>query len=343
MRFPAFYARRDPAAVTSAADHLIALGNLIKLSGLRPGDTAIEYGAGFGQTALALARLGVSVDAVDINRMFNDAIRAQAEHFGVPLRAVHGRFGDNPRPGGQYDAVLFYEAFHHCEKPLALIAQLRRLVKPGGVVLMAGEPICRPCDIVPYPWGMRLDAETVAVVRWRHWFEVGFQEDYLVRAFIAAGFVWRKYPCALTHYGEVHTFRPRPDRIAMADYAMPAADAAGWHGCEPAGRWTAGRAGIPIDAGTTHTHIRVALTNYLPHPIECSVGCGAAVQPMQLATLEGVIVTIPRPVGARMVDIVAEARTAPGDDRVFGVFVSWFEYASPGVGGAQVAPLAAGD
>ena len=328
LRFPGFYARRDPAAISSAGDHLVALGHLVKLSGLRAGDTAIEYGAGFGQIALTLARLGVQVDAVDINPMFNAAVRRQAEIFGVPLAAVHGSFGDNPRPGSRYDAVIFYESFHHCPDTAALIGKLRGMLKPTGVVLMAGEPIAPPCDIIPYPWGMRLDSETVAVVRWRHWFELGFQEDYLVRTFISNGFVWQKHPCPITHYGEAHSFRPRPPRIEMATYAMPTSISSAWHAPEPIGRWTAGPAELPIDQTGDETHVRVELGNYLPSPVSGSVRCGPHDVTVRLAPGERTVATLPREPGEKSVaiDFAAMPAPAPGDDRRLGIYVHAFEY-----------------
>ena len=331
IRSPGFYARRDPAALTSAADHLIALGHLVQRCGLRPGNTAIEYGAGFGQVALTLARLGVHVDAVDINPMFNDIVREQAEFYGVPLRAIHGGFGDNPRPGSQYDAVLFYEAFHHCPDPAALVLTLRSLVKPGGAVLLAGEPVVDGGDSVPYPWGLRLDAETVAVVRWRRWFELGFHEDYLVRLFIANGFLWTKHHCALTHYADVHEFRPRPERVEMAQYGIPQAERLGWHAAEPTGRWTVGQALLPIDAGGGHTHLRIALSNHHTQVMTCKLTCGAASASFKLDGTEHLVVTLPCSPGSRVVEIVTEAvqTSAVVDGRLLGIFVHWMEYVAP--------------
>ena len=331
VRSPGFYSRRDAGAVPAAGDHLIALARLVQLCALKPGDSAIEYGAGFGQVALTLARLGVQVDAVDINPMFNDAVRQQAEFYRVPLHAFHGAFGDNPRPGSRYDAVLFYEAFHHCQDAAELAGKLRTLLKPNGLVLLAGEPVSVPGPSVPYPWGMRLDAETVAVVRWRHWFELGYQEDYLVRLFIANGFVWTKHPCDATHYGEAHAFRLRPQRVEMASYTMPSAEASGWHAPEPTGRWTAGPASLPIDAGGQHSHVRIALSNHHGQPIACTVACGACSAQLSLEALGRMVVTLPCAPGTGSVEIVATAMRASthADGRLLGVFVHWLEYVDP--------------
>ena len=47
-------------------------------------------------------------------------------------------------------------------------------------MILGGEPIVeKEYDAVPYPWGVRLHSEVVAVVRQQHWFELGFSEDFL--------------------------------------------------------------------------------------------------------------------------------------------------------------------
>ena len=61
-------------AIVSASDHVIATGMFLKHCGLKAGDWALEYGAGFGQTALSLSRLGVNVDTVDISPTFCDFV-----------------------------------------------------------------------------------------------------------------------------------------------------------------------------------------------------------------------------------------------------------------------------
>ncbi|MGE0310864.1 MAG: class I SAM-dependent methyltransferase [Lautropia sp.] len=205
VRTPGFYARRDAAAIASASDHVIASGMLLKHSNLRAGDWALEYGAGFGQTALALARLGVNVDTVDVSPTFCRFVRAQAESFRVPLHAFEGRFGDAPRPGQRYRLVWFYESFHHCLDFRRVIRLVANLLEPGGRVILGGEPIVeRPYAAVPYPWGLRLHSEVVAVVRQQRWFELGFTEAFLFELFEEAGFSIRRIDCEPTLFGRLY-------------------------------------------------------------------------------------------------------------------------------------------
>jgi len=207
VRQPGFYLRRDADAVFSASHHFIASGMLLRHSGLKPGDRALEYGAGFGHTALALARLGVAVDTVDISATFCDYVRQQAEFFQVPLTPFHGHFGMHPRPAERYQLVWFYESFHHCVDFLNVVPKLADLLAPGGRVVLAGEPIVEAENAaVPYPWGLRLHSEVVAVVRQQGWFELGFSERFLYELFARSGFKGHRLDCPTSLFGRLYVF-----------------------------------------------------------------------------------------------------------------------------------------
>lgn len=211
IRTPGFYFRRDAQAVASASDHTLATGMLLKHCALQAGDWALEYGAGFGHTALALARLGVNVDTVDISPTFCRFVREQAEHYGVPLTAFQGRFGINPRPGQRYKLIWFYESFHHCVDFLDVVPRLAEHLAEGGRVILGGEPIFeREYAGVPYPWGVRLHSEVAAVMRQTNWFELGFTEAFLYELFHRAGFVGRRVDCEPSLFGRLYIFERRP-------------------------------------------------------------------------------------------------------------------------------------
>ncbi len=208
VRTPGYFVRRDPLAVLAASDHVLATGMLLKHSGLKAGDWALEYGAGFGQTALALARLGVNVDTVDISSTFCGYVRQQADFFRVPLTPFHEQFGHNPRPGRKYQLIWFYESFHHCLQFQTVVPLLREFLAEGGRILLGGEPIVeQENDAVPYPWGMRLHSEVVAVVRRQRWFELGFSENFLFRLFERSGFRGERIDCEPTPYGRLYVFQ----------------------------------------------------------------------------------------------------------------------------------------
>jgi methylase of polypeptide subunit release factors len=90
-----------------AGGHLMALGHVLVRSELQGKARILEYGAGFGQLALAFARLGHTVDTVDINPSFCSAVGALSARYGVDLTPHIGPFGFNPaRLPGAYDLIF---------------------------------------------------------------------------------------------------------------------------------------------------------------------------------------------------------------------------------------------
>ncbi|MCE2576692.1 bifunctional 2-polyprenyl-6-hydroxyphenol methylase/3-demethylubiquinol 3-O-methyltransferase UbiG [Komagataeibacter sp. FNDCR2] len=207
IRRPAFY---STGSAYEAGKHLMAIGHLLMRSNIKSGNKVLEYGAGFGQTSVAFARVGAQVDTVDVNKPFCDAVSEVAKFYDVNLKSHIGEFGYNPSGEDHYyDLVFFYECFHHCLDIKKMIAQLKKIVKPTGKILLAGEPICDELSpILPYPWGIRLNWENVAIMRYRGWMELGFQKDYLFKCFSDAGFSCHVYNDPNSDPARVYEFLP---------------------------------------------------------------------------------------------------------------------------------------
>src|SRR6202035_1985719 len=75
------------------------------------------------------------------------------------------------------------ESFHHCADHLAMLRHLHDIVRPGGAVLFAAEPVQR----LDYPWGPRLDGLSVWASRTYGWLELGFDTGDFDRALGPAG------------------------------------------------------------------------------------------------------------------------------------------------------------
>ena len=293
VRRPAYYMRRDSETLRLAADQVIATGMILKHSGLKPGDRALEYGAGFGQTALALARLGVTVDTVDISSTFCGYVRAQAEFFQAPLTAFEGRFGWNPRGEEKYDLIFFYEAFHHCVDFRSVVYDIKRHLEPGGRILLVGEPILRGTNrYLPYPWGLRLDAEPIAQMRRYGWFELGFTEEYILRLFTDAGFIAKRIDCEPSVHGSGYIFRLRGDKLLLSEQWFPDDIDAGWNNPEEHGRWTKGDARVLLDTTDNFRVLEIDAQNH--HPIRQSVEFryGDSVMAVEFRTGERKTITI---------------------------------------------------
>jgi SAM-dependent methyltransferase len=258
-----------------ASDHVVGTGMILKGSGLKPGDSALEYGAGFGATALTLARLGVTVDTVDISGAFCRYVEEQARFFQVPLTPFEGRFGWNPRPGHQYDLIYFFQSFHHCVDFLHVLQDLKRHLRPTGRILLSGEPIGRTESVfVPYPWGLRLEAEPVAQMRRFHWFELGFSEEFLVGVFVNAGFSAQRIDGPPSGLSDVYHFKRRAQSILLSQEWLPDALDVGWNTRETDGRWTKGEARLLVDSTDSFSELVILATNHHPFALRLEIVYG---------------------------------------------------------------------
>lgn len=329
---PAFYVLREPGMMAVAGQQIMAIGHFLKIADIQENDRVLEYGAGYGQTALAFARMGARVHTVDINPMFCRAVRAQAAFFRVRLQAFVGAFGDNPR-GRQYKLIFFYEAFHHCRDFFAVIGRLREHLTPDGKILLGGEPITTNAKdpSIPYAWGMRLDAENAAVVRHRGWYELGFQESFLVQCFIRQGFSWKKHPCEASPFAIIHEFRLRTAVIELATEHLAPSDADSWHGMEPEplGRWTRARSTLTLDTHQAVQRLSLWIVNHHPSAIEVTFTLGAVTEQHTFKPRERLEVFISGP-AAPQLEIRCTPRSPASygspDQRLLGVFVERLSY-----------------
>jgi ubiquinone/menaquinone biosynthesis C-methylase UbiE len=168
----------------TVGNHLMAIGQVIRTLDLPPDGRVLEFGAGWGNTTLALAQMGLSVTAIDISEEFIELIRARAARVHARVEAVHGDFSAVDQLEGPFDAILFFESFHHSTDHAALLTRLDRVLAPGGRVLFAAEPVE---DDFYLPWGPRLDGESLWAIRRNGWFELGFRRAYFLEALRRAG------------------------------------------------------------------------------------------------------------------------------------------------------------
>jgi ubiquinone/menaquinone biosynthesis C-methylase UbiE len=111
---------------------------------LEPGQTLVDLGCGRGGPGLWLAReAGVSLVGVDFSPVAVDQAADRAALFGL---ATRGRFvvGDLTRtglPAATADAAVSIDAFHFAANPAAAAAEARRVLRPGGrLVLTNWQP-----------------------------------------------------------------------------------------------------------------------------------------------------------------------------------------------------------
>lgn len=122
----------DYAARPGYPEALVA--RLLALAG-GPGARVVELGAGTGLLALALARAGAAVHAVEPARAMLDVLRAAAAGAVVP---VHATGEDTGLPGAAFDLVVLADALHWVDAAAAG-REAARLLAPGGALAVV-EP-----------------------------------------------------------------------------------------------------------------------------------------------------------------------------------------------------------
>jgi SAM-dependent methyltransferase len=132
------------------------------LAHLRSGMSLLECGCGPGTITADLAEIVAPgrVVGVDIERSQIDLARAHAENRELPnLSFEVANIYQLPFSDGSFDAVFLHGVLEHLKAPQAALAEVRRVLKVGGVVGMRNGD-----------WGGFLFAPTVPCLA--HFFEL---------------------------------------------------------------------------------------------------------------------------------------------------------------------------
>lgn len=127
-----FYSRyrlHYPARLTARVGEMV---------GLKPGDSVLDLGCGPGLLALAYAKAGMQVTAMDPEPDMLEAARIAAAEAGVAMTFIQGSSYDLPAGIGPCVLVTMGRAFHWMDRA-ATLTRLDDLVAPGGAVALFGE------------------------------------------------------------------------------------------------------------------------------------------------------------------------------------------------------------
>lgn len=159
-----------------ASVHYGLMSKLFEVLDVKPSAKILECGFGWGNTTLALAMLGHDVTALDIEERYCEVVRRRADMLHVDnIELVNSDFLWVETTEKKFDAVIFFESFHHCWEFERLLKALHRVLLPGGKIYFAAEPINTDFKT---PWGVRLDGESLWVARNAGWMELGFHNDF---------------------------------------------------------------------------------------------------------------------------------------------------------------------
>lgn len=115
--------------------------HLVDFAGVEAGESVLDVGTGTGVVAITAARRGADVTGLDLTPALLDVARQNSRV--AALDAVQWIEGDAealPFPDGRFDVVL--SQFGHMFAPRAAIAmaEMRRVLRPGGRVAFATWP-----------------------------------------------------------------------------------------------------------------------------------------------------------------------------------------------------------
>ncbi|MFV2093074.1 MAG: cyclopropane-fatty-acyl-phospholipid synthase family protein [Hyphomicrobiales bacterium] len=119
---------REPNSFVKAQAHLF-----------EPGQAVLSIADGEGRNGVFVARQGARVTSVDFSAPAQKKARALAKEFGVQITFEQGDVFELREPAGDYDIVLaIFIQFAAPDQRAMLFDNIKRLVKPGGLVVMQG-------------------------------------------------------------------------------------------------------------------------------------------------------------------------------------------------------------
>jgi 2-polyprenyl-3-methyl-5-hydroxy-6-metoxy-1,4-benzoquinol methylase len=120
----------------------VALSRLDRIRAwLRPGMRVLDVGSGGGEFAYLLRTLGCDVQGVEPNRGYAGYAASQ---YGLDIRL--GFIGDVDLPDAGYDLITIWHVLEHTEDPAAVLRQLRRALRPGGILVVEVPNVEATCQ-----------------------------------------------------------------------------------------------------------------------------------------------------------------------------------------------------
>ena len=129
---------RQAVPFTQIPGHHDAIALLVDMCRVGPEETVLDVACGPGLVACAFARNCRHVTGLDITPAMIEQAKKHQEELG--LTNLSWRVGTNrplPFADNSFTRVITRYSLHHCEEPGAVVAEMVRVCRPGGVVLVA--------------------------------------------------------------------------------------------------------------------------------------------------------------------------------------------------------------
>jgi ubiquinone/menaquinone biosynthesis C-methylase UbiE len=132
-KHPEIFSDAEQARLAAAITRVVGMA--------RPSGTvlrALDVGCGTGNVTAHLIGAGAQVTAADLSRTFIDIV---AKRFSAGLEATVALNGHDlhPIPDNSFDLTCAYSVLHHVPDYLALVREMARVTRPGGLVVIDHE------------------------------------------------------------------------------------------------------------------------------------------------------------------------------------------------------------
>jgi demethylmenaquinone methyltransferase/2-methoxy-6-polyprenyl-1,4-benzoquinol methylase len=143
----------------------------------RPGQRLLDVATGTGMVAFALARRGAEVVGLDQSERMLSGARAKLQDAAAPADRVSflgGQAEQLPFPDAHFDGLTFTYLLRYVDDRAATMAELARVVKPGGRIGMVEFAVPRSAPLRAL-WRVHTRAALPLLGRLvsRSWMEVG--------------------------------------------------------------------------------------------------------------------------------------------------------------------------
>jgi SAM-dependent methyltransferase len=126
-----------------------ALGGLVRFAAPGPDERWLEAACGPGLISRVLAGVTREVVGVDATPAMLDVARREAANLDN-VSFVAGDATATGLPAASFDGAIARFAVHHIPVPARLVAELARLVRPGGAVVIADQTVDDDVDAAAY-------------------------------------------------------------------------------------------------------------------------------------------------------------------------------------------------
>lgn len=113
---------------------------LVQFADVREGLTLLDVGCGTGVVAVTAARRGARVTGLDLTPALLERAKENARTAGVNVEFIEGDVEKLPFADNSFDRVLSQFGHMFAPRPGVALAEMLRVLKPGGVIAFSTWP-----------------------------------------------------------------------------------------------------------------------------------------------------------------------------------------------------------